>query len=403
MTVSTSPALGLKNADADVYVDGALAAVIRRTREGTEFSYVPTWIQSAGGPVASTLPVSNQVVRSPGGAVPPFFAGLIPEGRRLSVLHRSLKVSPDDELSLLLAIGADPVGNVQVVPSGQEVRLPEPWLHVEPGEELDFCVIRHRLGLQVDPGGLPGVQDKLSLTMISVPVSGVSGQYILKLAPPEFPGLLSNEAFFLTACRQSDLSVAEGKLVADKSGEQGLLVKRFDREGGARLAVEDGCQVMGLYPASKYSVDTEELFSSLVGLCTAPRVAALQLLGQLAFVYISANGDGHAKNWSIMRTRQGLVVPTPAYDLPSSQPYPKHPTDLALPLYGKRDGNIGRSLFLRLAKDLGVPLPAAEKRLERVCAAADVWVHDLVSLGYAPDTTHKFAKVVRRRTKLLRG
>lgn len=53
-----------------------------------------------------------------GGAVPAFFAGLLPEGVRLGVVISSTKTSADDHLTLLLAIGADTVGNVGVVPSG---------------------------------------------------------------------------------------------------------------------------------------------------------------------------------------------------------------------------------------------------------------------------------------------
>ena len=46
---------------------------------------------------------------------------LLPEGRRLGALRRAVKTSADDELSLLLAVGADAIGDVQVVPSGTRV------------------------------------------------------------------------------------------------------------------------------------------------------------------------------------------------------------------------------------------------------------------------------------------
>lgn len=73
-------------------------------------------------------------------------------------------------------------------------------------------------------------------------------RYIRKLNPVgEYPHLVENEAFFLTAARLSGLSVPPNALVTDRDGAPALLVRRFDRitvEGVPRaLAVEDGCQV----------------------------------------------------------------------------------------------------------------------------------------------------------------
>jgi hypothetical protein len=53
-----------------------------------------------------------------GGAVPPFFAGLLPEGVRLGVVTSSTKTSADDHFTWLLANGAGTFGNVRVVPAG---------------------------------------------------------------------------------------------------------------------------------------------------------------------------------------------------------------------------------------------------------------------------------------------
>jgi serine/threonine protein kinase HipA of HipAB toxin-antitoxin module len=57
----------------------------------------------------------------PVGAVPPFFAGLLPEGRRLSALRAAVKSSGDDELSLLLAVGGDTVGDIEILPEGADL------------------------------------------------------------------------------------------------------------------------------------------------------------------------------------------------------------------------------------------------------------------------------------------
>ena len=68
--------------DADVYVDGAHAATLTRNSDGgVTFAYVDSFLASAKFPIATTLPLTHTPLVTAGGAVPPFFAGLLPEGR----------------------------------------------------------------------------------------------------------------------------------------------------------------------------------------------------------------------------------------------------------------------------------------------------------------------------------
>lgn len=104
---------------ADVYKQGVQAARIERHEGGTKFSYLPRYLESGGPAVATTLPLTSQAVFTPSGAVPPYFTGLLPEGRRLNSLRRAVKASADDELALLMGAGGDAVGDVQTVPHGE--------------------------------------------------------------------------------------------------------------------------------------------------------------------------------------------------------------------------------------------------------------------------------------------
>jgi serine/threonine-protein kinase HipA len=115
---------------ADVYKAGRLAARLRRTDGGIAFTYDDGYLAEGGPAVATTLPAVDEPVVTVAGAAPPFFAGLLPEGRRLSGLRRAVKTSADDELSLLLAVGRDVIGDVQVVPSGAPVVEVAPVLAV---------------------------------------------------------------------------------------------------------------------------------------------------------------------------------------------------------------------------------------------------------------------------------
>ncbi|WP_417234861.1 HipA N-terminal domain-containing protein [Arthrobacter sp.] len=103
-------------AEADVLKAGQLAGHFRRSPSGgVSFNYLPDY---NGVPVATSLPLGTGPVASAGGGLPAFIAGLLPEGHRLTVLRRAAKTSMDDELTLLLAIGSDVPGDVQVVPAG---------------------------------------------------------------------------------------------------------------------------------------------------------------------------------------------------------------------------------------------------------------------------------------------
>jgi serine/threonine-protein kinase HipA len=79
---------------ADVYKAGVLAASLRRTTTGVVFAYRADYLDARGAAVASTLPLATEPVVTAAGALPPFFTGLLPEGRRLTALRRAVKTPP---------------------------------------------------------------------------------------------------------------------------------------------------------------------------------------------------------------------------------------------------------------------------------------------------------------------
>ena len=72
--------------EADVLKAGAVAATLTRTSRSIEFRYLPEWIDGGMPAIATSLPVTAESVVRPGGALPEYFAGLLPEGRRLGAL-----------------------------------------------------------------------------------------------------------------------------------------------------------------------------------------------------------------------------------------------------------------------------------------------------------------------------
>jgi serine/threonine-protein kinase HipA len=330
----------------------------------------------------------------------------LPEGRRLDVLITQIKTSADDELSLLLAIGADAVGNVEVLPEGLSPEPVSSRVEVKDFAEIDFVELQDELGTRAERVGLAGVQDKASANIVSVKIAERARRYILKLNPPKLPHVVENEELFLRCAQKSGLKTASAKIVFDKNGVSGLLVERFDRipEGGSEypsaLAMEDGCQVQGLSPADKYLVPTDQVFNALAAQCQAPLPAARILLTQLVFAYLSGNGDAHAKNFSILQNRNGEWRVAPAYDLPSTYLYEDY--TMALPVRTRPSGDLGRGDFITLGADIGLRADAVQKILELQAKRVDLWLLWIDALPFGAQQLHKLQQQIEyRRTRLI--
>lgn len=371
----------MKHRVADVYKAGVLAARLERHGGGTRFSYLPAYLAAGRPAVASSLPLTAEPVFSAAGAAPPYFTGLLPEGRRLNALRRSVKTSVDDELSLLIAAGANPVGDVQIVGHGEKLDPDEHAVRLDPKTPVDFDALLGDSGL-IDPVALAGVQDKLSAGMISMPVARAGRRFILKLNAPEFPHVVENEFVMFRYAAKLRIPLSRVQLIRDVAGRPGLLVERFDRipvAGGApdaveRLAVEDGAQVLGLYPADKYNVGYGQVCRALAAYCAAPLPALRNLAIQAAFAWLSGNGDLHAKNVSMVQQPSGEWSVAPVYDIPSTVVYGDK--TLALTLDGKRTG-ISRKHFLAWTNGLGLTDRAAVQVLELGLKASGPLLADL--------------------------
>jgi serine/threonine-protein kinase HipA len=341
---------------ADVYKAGVLAGHLNRTERGSVvFSYRPGYLASGGRTVATTLPLTAEPVEAPSGALPSFFSGLLPEGHRLTLLKDALKTSLGDELSLLLAVGADVPGDVQTVPAGESPVEPLPLADTSHPEDLDFA----SLAEAVDPHGLPGVQSKASASMVTTPLALANRRYLLKLDPPQHPHLVLNEATHLAAAKGLKIPVAKHSVVLDRNGLPGLLVERFDRSQGdglLRLALEDAAQVLNLPPASKYAVSSEEVVLALAGLCKAKVIAVRNLYLQFVFAWLTGNGDLHAKNASVLEGQQGGWVVAPVYDIPCTLLYGDD--TMALTVAG-RVKNLRARHWQDFAASIGLPERAA--------------------------------------------
>jgi serine/threonine-protein kinase HipA len=96
---------------AEVYQNGTLAGHLTETDAKTyRFDYLAGY---QGLPISLGLPIRPEPYVF--GTFPPFFEGLLPEGRQLEALLRTDKLDKKDLMGQLLAVGEDVVGSVQII------------------------------------------------------------------------------------------------------------------------------------------------------------------------------------------------------------------------------------------------------------------------------------------------
>lgn len=275
------------------------------------------------------------------GALPPFFANVLPEEKLREAMekHHAASVRPGNDFDLLAALGTNLPGAVRALPSnGMPVPIgPE----AEAGKKARFS--------------LAGVQMKLSVMKntgkeggITLAVDDEQGEYIAKFPSVTHIGLSENEFAILALAEALGMDVPARELV-DRSEFAGipeefntmsrgkvLLVRRFDREAsGARVHMEDFAQVFGRYPSEKYTGAAYHNIAAALN-SGVSFDAAIEFVRRLALTALTGNGDMHLKNWSLLYPGDGRT-PTlsPVYDVLSTIPYiPKD--GMALSLAGEK-------------------------------------------------------------------
>lgn len=284
----------------------------------------------------------NNVIWKSNVILPPYFSNLLPEGHLRKYLADLNKVNVAREFQLLAALGADLPGAIRTSKSDNI----DDFHNLE--EQSAEYLKRKDFKLRFSLGG---VQMKFSAILetaggLTIPVAGVGGSWIVKLASPEYPGLPENEFSMLGLAKLMGIEVAEAHLTNTKfidglpkplPAQFGscLAVKRFDRNGSQRIHIEDMAQVFNLPPEDKYSkAHHYDHIARLLWHFTGEK-GLKEFLRRLVFNIGICNTDMHLKNWSIIY-RDGINPElAPAYDFVATNAYVGHST-MALKLGGTK-------------------------------------------------------------------
>jgi serine/threonine-protein kinase HipA len=251
---------------------------------------------------------------------------------------------------------------------------------------------------------IPGMQEKISASTITFGVrfrGYPSG--ILKLNPRAYPKLVENEAFWLAVARDAEIEVSESRVVRDRDGESGLLVERFDRLrtklGILKRHQEDGCQLLDLPPAQKYTPSFNAVLKAILNVVDSPRTDALRALQLYMFSYAVGNADLHAKNLSVIWADATRL--SPAYDLLSTLPYDLS-TNMALTLDGKND-QFKWIHFRRFAHRFGVSDRAFTRAAQSIDRAVRGAMDRVDIIGFPSATTDRMRAAIFDRLRRLGG
>ena len=374
----------------DVYLGRRLAGRLTQDEHGlTTFGYDAEWLATSDAvPLSHSMPLRSGVFGR--NECRAFFAGVLPESGKRSLVARNLGVSANNDYALLERIGGDCAGAVTFIESGRSLP-PEKgdYRLVDEGELEQLLFGLPGRPLMAGEAGvrlsLAGVQDKLAVRIMDgkvyLPLDGSPSSHILKPAIKEYPDVVQNEAFCMRLARAVGLNVAH-VAVGRAGAVDYLCVERYDRSVGPagllRDHQEDFCQALNVSPDNKYQAEggpsLKDCFNLLRSASSSPVRDLQAMLDAVVFNCLIGNDDAHGKNFSLLYGRdvtgRRTVGLAPLYDLISTARYENLSKAMAMKLGGESDSQkLSQVHFAKFAKDVGLTKPIVRTRVAELASA----------------------------------
>lgn len=425
----------MPSTDADVLVvilEGRPIGRIERGTNGLRLHYDDEYLDDSDATLLSTalpLPVREHTDR----VVTPWLWGLLPDNADvLSRWGREFGVSTSSPFPLLATqIGHDCAGAVQFcTPDRLDDLLGTPG-EIEPLSEHQIADRLRELRADstswLGPGftgqfSLAGAQSKTALTLLDdgtwgLPRGSAPTTHILKPAVVGLDGHDLNEHLCLAAARRCGLSAARTR-VATFDDQSAVVVERYDRRriDGAlvRIHQEDLCQARGLHPSLKYQADGGPSPLDVVQLLRSEmpknpaRDAVRRFIDALAFNWLIAGTDAHAKNYSLLHAGSQTRL-APLYDVASALPYDTskgHKLKLAMKLGGEYRILVTDrpATWERVALELGLSHTATVEQVATVAAritdAFTIEAEDPAIMALGSDLPRRLVDAVGERAEV---
>lgn len=193
---------------------------------------------------------------------------------------------------------------------------------------------------------VPGVQPKLSLTLIKDTMAGdnkgrltivgaLGGNYILKPPSDVYPEIPQNEHLTMRMAATFNINTVKSSLIRLQSGELSYITRRVDRkENGEKIHMLDMFQI--IEATDKYKSSMERVGKAIGQYSSNTLWDKLNFFELAVFCFLTGNNDMHLKNFSMIQAGADWVL-APAYDLLNvAIVNPDDKEELALTLEGKK-------------------------------------------------------------------
>lgn len=237
---------------------------------------------------------------------------------------------------------------------------------------------------------ITGVQPKLSVDLSKevgkerLTLVGLWGQYILKPQHDEFLYMPETEDLTMHLADLFKIKTSQHALIPTTEGKLAYIAKRFDREKGKKIHVEDLCQISGFLTEQKYKSSYEKVGKLISQYCTNKGLDTLNFFELVVFCFLTGNNDMHLKNFTLIHQSDRTISLSPAYDLLNvNLVFPNDSEELALTLNGKKR-RIKKSDFDRFASGLNLPEKAVSNSYKKFVNATEK-VEKVIQSSFLPE------------------
>lgn len=323
----------------------------------------------------------------------PSLSNLLPEGSLREIIALGLKVHIDSEFAILSYLCNDLPGALVAEPMAPE-DIPA-YILAAHGNAKPAAL---NLPEHESKFSLAGVQMKFSMKekdgRYNLSKGDVLGDWIIKTPSTKHIDVPFNEYTAMTLASLAGIDTPEFKLVElDQldnlppinlpNEKYAFAIKRFDRDQGERIHMEDFAQVLAKYPHEKYnSANYEQIGKVLYEFSGDGLADAQQFARRLLVNILLANGDAHLKNWSLLYPDQRTPRLSPSYDIVTTNVYIENEKHFALNLGKNKDWyQASYTHFQYWSEKAGIPWRAIKPHLDdTLVKARSLWPDALADL-----------------------
>jgi len=335
----------------------------------------------------------------------PVLSNLLPEGALRDYLAQALKTHTDNEFELFAYLGWDLPGAL-IATAIEPQAIPDYVLDATAKANAVKSVVQD----EKKHFSLAGVQMKFSMRekdgRYQIAESGALGDWIIKTPSTTHKHVPLNEYTAMRLAKLAGVTIPDIRLVEmDKleqlpainlpNEEYAFAIRRFDRENGERIHMEDFAQILVKYPQEKYrSANYQQIGKILYDFAEDGLGDVQQFARRLLANILLANGDAHLKNWSVIYPDTITPILSPAYDIVTTRVYMGDEQEFALNLgKGKKWYETSMAQFEYWAGKADIPWRAIRPHLlDTMEKARSLWPEALKDLPM--DDAHKADLVV---------